>query len=73
MDKVIVKWHDVKFTSGTFSKEETLSLKMALFESSGYLISRDNVITALAGELNDEGQNRDITLTQAVLSSRFRN
>lgn len=35
---------------------------MALFESLGYLVSRDKTTTIIAGEYNDECQYRDITL-----------
>ena len=59
---VLIKWHDAKFNSATLSKEEIGKLKMALFESLGYLVSRDKTTTIIAGEYNDECQYRDITL-----------
>ena len=59
---VLVKWHDGKFSPGTFTKEEISRLKMAQFESIGYLMSRDTTTTVIAAECNDEGQYRNITL-----------
>ena len=61
-DKVLVKWHDAKFSSGTQPEEEIIMRKMATFESMGYLILRDETTTIIAAEYNDEGQYRDITL-----------
>jgi len=61
-EKVLVKWYDAKFSSATLSKEEIYRLKMALFESVGFLVSRDKTTTIIAGEHNDECQYRDITL-----------
>ena len=61
-EKVLVTWHDARFYSGTYSKEAISGHKMALFESMGYLVSRDAQTTIIASERNDEGEYRDITL-----------
>jgi hypothetical protein len=61
-DKVLVKWYDAKFHPGTHNRETILTFQMALFESLGYLISQDATTTKIAGELNNEGDYRDITL-----------
>ena len=59
---VLVAWHDARFFSGTYSEKTILEHKMCLFRSVGYLITRNDVTTVLAGEHNDEGEYRDITL-----------
>jgi len=59
---VLVKWHDARFYSGTHKKDELQGLRMAVFESLGYLVSRDSTTTVIAAEHNDEGEYRDITL-----------
>lgn len=71
-EKVLKRWYDAKFTSATLSKEEIYRLKMALFESLGYLVSRDKATTIIAEEYNDECQYRDITLipSGAIISIR---
>lgn len=51
---VLVKWRDARFYSGTRKKDEMEGFKMVLFESVGYLVSRDAVTTVIAGECNDE-------------------
>ena len=61
-EKALVQWYDAKFNFATLSKEEIYGLKMALFESLGYLVARDKTTTIIAGESNDECQYRDITL-----------
>jgi len=61
-EKVLVKWYDAKFCSGTLPEEEILDKKMALFESIGYLVASDETTTRIASEYNDEGEYRDITL-----------
>jgi len=69
---VLVKWHDARFYSGTHGREEIQGFKMAVFESLGYLVSRDATTTIIAAEYNDEGQHRDVTLipTGTILSIR---
>jgi len=44
-ERVLVKWHDAKFCSGALPEDEILGKKMAVFESIGYLIARDNYLT----------------------------
>ena len=59
---VLIRWYDARFYQGTYSKQEILKHKMCLFESLGYLVTKDAVTTKIASELNDESQYRDITL-----------
>ncbi len=69
-DMVLVRWHDARFYQGTYSKQEILEHKMCLFESLGYLVTKDDITTKIASELNDENQYRDITLipTGSIIS-----
>lgn len=69
---VLVKWHDARLYSGTRKKDAVRECKMALFESVGYLVSRDDTTTIIAGEQNDEEEYRDITLipTGSIVSVR---
>ena len=62
IETVLVMWHDARFYSGTYKMETILGHKMALFESIGYLISKDAQTTIIASERNDCGEYRDITL-----------
>lgn len=59
---VNIEWHDARFFSGTYSEEHCKGHKMCRFNSLGYLIAKDNITTVIAGEYNDEGEYRDITL-----------
>ena len=59
---VIVKWRDARFYSETRSAERIKEVRMAVFESVGFLISRDGVTTIIAAEHNDEKDYRDVTL-----------
>lgn len=59
---VLIKWNDAKFFPGTHKEEDILECKMALFDSVGYLISKDKTTTVLAAERNDQDEYRDITL-----------
>lgn len=69
---VVVKWHDARFFPGTYTKEDCKKHNMCLFESLGYIISKDKTTIRIAAERNDEGQYRDITLIPAgsVISIR---
>ena len=69
---VLVKWHDARLYSGTRKKDAVQECRMALFESVGYLVSRDDTTTIIAGEQNDEEEYRDITLipTGSIVSVR---
>jgi len=60
--KVRIKWRDARLFTGTYSEEDCMEHKMCLFDSLGYLVSRDEVATVIAGELSDEGNYRNITL-----------
>jgi hypothetical protein len=63
IEKVLITWHDARFYPGTYKREDiTVGHKMALFESMGYLISKDAQTTIIASEHNDEGEFRDVTL-----------
>ena len=62
---VLVEWHDARFFSGTYTKEDCKEHKMCLFESLGYIISKDKTTLRIAAEQNDEGEYRDITLIPA--------
>ncbi len=59
---VVVKWHDARFFPGTYTKEACQEHSMCLFESLGYLIAQDKTTMRIAGERNNEGEYRDITL-----------
>lgn len=59
---VLVTWHDARFYQGTRKQDEIEDFKMSLFESLGYLVSKDRQTTVIAAERNDEGDYRDITL-----------
>ncbi len=62
MKQVLVKWHDAKSCPNCYTEEEIAKLKMAVFQSLGYLISRDKIVVKIASEHNGEGEYRDITL-----------
>ncbi len=59
---VMVKWHDARFFPGTYTEDVCRQHKMCLFDSLGFLVSKDDTTTIIAGEYNDEGEYRDITL-----------
>ncbi|MBI2171738.1 MAG: hypothetical protein HYU30_06930 [Chloroflexi bacterium] len=59
---VIVTWRDARFYPETRNTEKMKGIRMAVFESVGHLISRDDTTTIIAAELNDEGDYRDVTL-----------
>jgi len=61
-DMVNVEWHDARFFPGTYTEDACRQHKMCLFNSLGYLISKDSTTTTIATEHNDEGEYRDITL-----------
>jgi len=65
LDMVVVKWHDARFYSGTYTKKDCKKHTMCLFESLGYIISKDKTTIRIAAERNNEGQYRDITLIPA--------
>ena len=69
-DMVLVEWHDARFYPGTYNEEDIGRHKMCLFNSLGYLISKDEVTTVLAAEFNNEKDYRDITLipTGSIIS-----
>ena len=68
----VVAWHDARFFPGTYAKEECKKHSMCLFESLGYIISKDETTLRIAAERNNEGEYRDITLipTGSVISIR---
>lgn len=70
--KVIIKWRDARFNPGCLTLDEIADLRMATFDTIGYLISQDAITTIFASELNDEGQYRDISLipTGSIISIR---
>ena len=61
-EMVLIQWHDAKFCPGSHTEEEALKHEMALFDSLGYLVSKDELTTFLATEQDSEGKFRDITL-----------
>jgi len=69
-EMVLVEWRDVRFFSGTYDEKTIMNYKMALFNSLGYLIAKDEVTTILAAELNNENEYRDVTLipTGSIIS-----
>lgn len=69
-DIVVVKWHDARFYSGIYTKEDCEKHNMCLFESLGYIISKDETTVRITAELDNEGKYRGITLipTGSVVS-----
>ena len=69
---VVVKWYDARFFSGIYTHKACEAHNMCLFESLGYIISKDKTTTRIAAERNNEGQYRDITLipTGSIVSIR---
>jgi hypothetical protein len=69
-DMVLVEWYDARFFPGTYNEKTIKHHKMCLFNSLGYLISKDKTTTILAAECNDEKDYRDITLipTRSIIS-----
>lgn len=67
---VLVEWRDARFFSGTYNEEAVKGHKMAIFNSLGYLVSKDKTTTVLAAECNNEKEYRDITLipTGSIIS-----
>lgn len=67
---VVVKWYDTRFFPGTYTKEACEGHNMCLFESLGYIITKDKTTVRIAAERNNEGEYRDITLipTGSILS-----
>ena len=70
--KVLVHWHDARLCPNIYSADEVCDLKMAKFETLGYLLAKDSITTTLASERSDEGQYRDIILipTGSIISIR---
>jgi len=68
----VIKWHDARFFPGTYAKDACEKHDMCLFESLGYIISKDETTLRIAAERNNEGEYRDITLipTGSVISIR---
>jgi hypothetical protein len=61
-DMVLVRWHDARLYPDTYSADEVHNLKMLIFETAGYLLSKDSTTTILACEHTNEGQYRNIIL-----------
>ena len=61
-EMVLVKWRDARFYPETRRKDCLSDIRMAVFESIGYLVSQDRITTIIASEQNDEGEYRDVTL-----------
>ncbi len=59
---VLVRWRDARFYAGTRKKQSISDVRMAVFESVGFLVSRDKTTTIIAAESNDEDEYRDVTL-----------
>lgn len=59
---VIIKWHDARFFPNTYTKDACEKLNMCLFESLGFIITKDKTTVRIAAERNNEGEYRDITL-----------
>lgn len=59
---VLIKWVDAKFCSGIHTEKEAAEHDMSLFESVGYLISKTDLATIIACELNNDGEYRSLTI-----------
>jgi hypothetical protein len=70
--KVIIKWRDAKLNPDCLTLDEIADLQLSTFETIGYLISQDEIVTKIAAELNDKAQYREITLipTGSIISIR---
>lgn len=60
--RILIKWYDAKFCYGPYKEREIGELKMSLFNSIGYLISKNKTTLFVATEYSDDGEYRDITL-----------
>ena len=72
MKMIRIEWHDARFYPGTYTEDACKKHKMCLFKSLGYLITENDTTTIIAGERNDEGEYRDITLipTGSIVTMR---
>ena len=70
--KIVIKWRDARFFPGIYGIDEIVNLKMCVFESLGYLISKNETTTALATEYDNESGYRGIVLipTGSIISIR---
>ena len=70
--KILVHWRDARLFPNTYDADELRNLKMAEFETLGYLLSKDSITTTLASERNNEGQYRDVIQipTGSIISIR---
>jgi len=59
---VLVKWYDARFFPSTYTKEACEGHNMCLFESLGYIITKDKTTVRIVAERNNEEEYRDITL-----------
>jgi len=60
--KVVVKWYDARLYPNMHKLDEALARKMDIFDSIGYLISKDKITVRIAHEITDSGEYRDILL-----------
>ena len=49
--KVVVKWHDARLYPNMHKLDEALARKMDIFDSVGYLISKDKITTKIAAKI----------------------
>jgi hypothetical protein len=59
---VLIKWYDAKIYPGMHELDEALKREMDAFESLGYLVDRNKVVTRIAHEVTLKGDFRDILL-----------
>lgn len=62
VNRVEVKWYDARLYPNMHTPDEALARKMDIFDSLGYLISKDKITTRVAHEITDSGEYRDILL-----------
>ena len=60
--KVLVRWYDAKIYPGMHKLQEALERKMDIFESLGFLVIQNDQAIAIAHEITDSGEYRDILL-----------
>ena len=62
LQPVIIVWRDARLFHGSYSIEDAKQKDMLIFESVGYMLSQDEIVTRIAHEKDSDGELRDITL-----------
>ena len=62
LQPIIIVWRDARLFHGSYSIEDAKQKDMLIYESIGYMLSQDDLITRIAHEKDSDGELRDITL-----------